>query len=93
MLRLALAVGFLASLLAIGIGAATSASGSPLLPVFEACCLYAIGLVVILEVRPEVVALRARMAALRRLRQQLDELPETPHPLDQVARPRSHRSG
>lgn len=93
MLELAFGVALGVSLLAIGIGAATSASGSALLPVFEFCCLFAVGLVVILELLPLVVALRARMAALRRLRQQLDQLPETTHPLDRVASRRSNRSG
>jgi hypothetical protein len=90
--ELALAVGFLTSLLVIGIGAATSAPGSPLLPILEACCLFAIGLIVIFELHPVAIDLRARRAAIRRFRQQLDELPETPHPLDQVAHRRSDRS-
>jgi hypothetical protein len=93
MLDLALVVTFLTSMLAICIGAAMSASGSPLLPVFEVCCLFAIGLVVILELRPRVVAVRARMAAVRRFREQLDAIPEAAHPLDPVPRPRSKRSG
>lgn len=89
MLDIALVVGFILSMLAICIGAATSVSGSALLPVFEICCLYAIGLVVILELRPRVVALRARTAAVRRFREQLDAIPEAPHPLDQVPPPGS----
>ena len=92
MVELGLAIGFLTSVLAIAIGAATSAPGSPLLPVFEACCLFAAGLVVILELHPAAVALRDRRAAIRRFRQELDDLPETPHPLDQVAHRRSNRS-
>jgi|HubBroStandDraft_4_1064222.scaffolds.fasta_scaffold3132907_1 hypothetical protein len=91
MVELVLGVAFLASLLAIGIAAATSASGSALLPVFELCCLFAISLVVILELVPAVVALRARRAAVRRFRRQLDALPETAHPFDQVAHRRSNR--
>jgi len=92
MVELGLAIGFLMSVLAIAIGAATSASGSPLLPVFEACCLFAIGLIVILELHPAAIALRARLAAIRRFRRELDAIPETPHPLDQVGRSRSNRS-
>lgn len=93
MADLALALGFIGSLLAIGIGAAMSVSDSVSLWVFEACCLIAIGLVVILELRPRFVAVRARVAALRRFRRQLADLPEVPHPLDQVARPRPSPSG
>jgi hypothetical protein len=51
MLELALAIGLLVSFFTAGIGAATSASDSPLLWVSEACCLCAVGLVVI-ELRP-----------------------------------------
>jgi hypothetical protein len=91
MFELMLGVAFVASLVAVGIGAATSATGSALV-VFEAGCLFAIGLVVVLELLPGVVALRASRAALRRLRQELDELPETPHPLDPAARQRSDQS-
>ena len=91
MLELGLGVAFVASLVAVGIGAATSATGSALV-VFEAGCLFAIGLVVVLELVPGVVTLRAGRAALRRFRQELDELPETPHPLDSVARPHSNQS-
>ncbi|MGO9889700.1 MAG: hypothetical protein ACLP0L_17565 [Solirubrobacteraceae bacterium] len=86
MVELALAGVFLASLLAIGIGAATSASGSALVPFFELCCLFAISLVLLLELVPAVVAFRERRAAVRRFRRQLDALPETPHPLDQAVR-------
>jgi len=86
MLELALPIAFLASLLAIGIGAASSANGSTLLPVFELCCLFAISLVLTLELVPVLVAVGSRRAAVRRFRRQLDELPETPHPLDQVSR-------
>jgi hypothetical protein len=76
------ALGFIAAFIAIGIGAASTAWSSPLLPVFEACCLYPIILVVILQLRPAVVALRGGRRAIRRLRRQLDALPETPHPQD-----------
>jgi len=76
-------------LLAIGIGAAIIAGGAP--PGLEICWLCAIALVVIIELCPAVVALRADRTALRRLRRQLDALPETPHPLDQADRPRSNR--
>ena len=86
MLELALPIAFLASLLAIGIGAASSANGSTLLPVLELCCLFAISLVLTLELVPVLVAVGSRRAAVRRFRRQLDELPETPHPLDQVSR-------
>jgi hypothetical protein len=89
--RCLIALGFIAGLLATAIGAALTASGSPMLPALETCCLLATGLVVILELCPAVVAMRAERAALRRLRRQLDGLPETPHPLDRVARPRSKR--
>jgi hypothetical protein len=92
MVELALAVGFLGSVLAIGIGAAASVSDSAPLWFFEACCLFAVGLVLILEVRPRVVGLRARRAALRRFRRQLDAFPEAPHPLDRAVRRRSKRS-
>lgn len=76
------ALGFIAAFIAIGIGAATTAWNSPLLPVFEACCLYPIILVVILELRPVVVALRGGRRAIRFFRRELDALPETPHPQD-----------
>jgi hypothetical protein len=89
MREFAVGVALVPSLLAIGIGAAMAASGgSTVVEVFEVCCLVAVGLVVILELLYEAVALRARTAALRRFRRELDELPETQHPLDQVARPR-----
>jgi len=88
MFDLGLAVGFLAALVAVGIGAAMSAASPVSLVVVEACCVFAIGLLVSLELLPRIVALRARRAALRGLRQQLDDLPETPHPLDSVARSR-----
>ena len=81
----------MACLLAVGIGAAITAGGSPFLTLFETCCLLPIGLVVMLELCPAVLALQADQAALRRLRRQLDALPETPHPLDQAARPPSNR--
>jgi hypothetical protein len=92
MAELALAVAFIGSLLVLCVGAATSASDSVVLWVFEASCLFAIGLVVSLELRPRIVGLRAHMAAVRNFRQQLDELPEAPHPLDRMARSRPNRS-
>jgi hypothetical protein len=89
MREVAVGVALVPSLLAIGIGAAMAAGGgSALLGVFEICCLVAVGLVAILELLYEALGLRARSAAVRRFRRELDELPETPHPLDQVARPR-----
>jgi hypothetical protein len=90
--ELALAVAFLVALLAIGIGGATSTGGFVELLVFELCCLFAMGLVVTFELLPAALALRARTVAVRRFRRQLDELPETPHPLDQVTHRRSNRS-
>lgn len=86
------AVGFIAAFIAIGIGAASTASSSPLLPVFGACCLYPIILVVILELRPAVVARRAGRRAIRCFRRQLDALPETPHPSGSRERTRNPRS-
>jgi hypothetical protein len=88
--RCLVALGFIACLLAVGMGAAITASGSLVLPFLESCCLLPIGLVVIFELCPAVLALRVNRAAIRRLRRQLDALPETPHPLDQAARPRSN---
>jgi hypothetical protein len=79
--RALVALGLIAAFIAIGIGAASTAWNSPLLlPVFEACCLCPIILVVILELRPAVLALRERRRAIRCFRRQLDALPETPHP-------------
>lgn len=87
-----IALGFIAALIAIGIGAASTAWSSPLLPVFEACCLYPIILVVILELRPAVIALRAGRRAIRCFRRQLHALPETPHPSGSRERTRNTRS-
>lgn len=89
--RCLVALGLMACLLAVGIGAAITAGGAPFLTCFETCCLLPIGLVVMLELCPAVLALRADRAALRRLRRQLDALPETPHPLDHATRPPSNR--
>lgn len=89
MVEIALVIGFLTSVLAIGIGAATSTCASLFLWAFEACCLIAIGLVAILELRPRVRSLLVRTAALRHFREQLDALPEVAHPLDQVTQQRS----
>ena len=92
MVELAVQLGILGGLLAAGVGAATSAPDSPLLWFVEACCLYAVGLIVILELRPRVLALRARNTALRYFREQLAQLPDVSHPLDQAARPtQTHR--
>ena len=84
--RCLLALGFIAILSGIGVGAALTASDSPLLPLFETCCLVPAGLVVVLELWPSVVILWRITAsarhAIRRFRRQLDRLPEIPHPLD-----------
>jgi hypothetical protein len=89
------ALGFIAGLIAIGIGAASTAWSSPLLPVFEACCLYPIIVVVILELRPAVIALRGERRAIRHFRRQLDALPALTQSSANPATPRSssNRSG
>jgi hypothetical protein len=83
------ALGFIAGLIAIGIGAASTAWSSPLLPVFEACCLYPIIVVVILELRPAVIALRGERRAIRHFRRQLDALPALTQSSANPATPRS----
>ena len=92
MVDVALALVLMASFLGVGIGAAMSACSLSALLAFEACCMAATGTVVIFGLRPPVVALLRRTATVRRFRQQLGALPETPHPLDRVARPRSTRT-
>jgi len=87
--RCLVALAFIAGLLALTIGAAMIGGVPPVVP--ATCCLPAICLVVVVELHPAVVALRADKATLRRLRCQLDALPETSHPLDRIARPRSKR--
>jgi hypothetical protein len=80
------AVGFITCLAVVGTGAWLTASSFPLRAAFEACCLYALGLVVLLELRPAMVGLgrsarAARRRDIRSFRRQLDALPETAHPL------------
>jgi hypothetical protein len=85
--RCLVALGFIASFLAIGIGAAlTAAQNIATLLGLELCCLLPIGLAVVLELWPAVLVLQAGTAALRRLQDQLGALPEAPHPLG----PRQH---
>ena len=76
-----IALGFIVSLLGLGIGAWLTASSSVLLAVFEACCLCALGVVVLLEVRPAIVDLGGGAREIRRFRHQLEARPETTHPL------------
>jgi CHASE2 domain-containing sensor protein len=86
--RLIVAVGFIAALLGIAAAAAATAWRSPILPFLEACCVFPAGAVVILELRPAVIAVWAcrgigtQRRAIRRFRRHLDALPETRHPLD-----------
>jgi hypothetical protein len=82
-----IALGFIAPLVGVGIGAGLTASSSLLLPVFEVCCLYALLVVVLLELLPAIVDFgggsdgAARRREIRCFRRQLDALPETAHPL------------
>ena len=84
-LRCLVALGLVVLLITLGIGAASTAWGSPVLPYFEACCLVPVVIVVILELRPALIALwnapRGSLGAIRRFRRELDALPETQHPL------------
>jgi hypothetical protein len=81
------ALGFITPVVAVGIGAGLSASSSLLFSAFAACCLYAVVLVVLLELLPAVADLgggeagAARRRDIRLFRCQLDALPETAHPL------------
>jgi hypothetical protein len=51
---LAVALAFIAALIGIGIGAAATAWRSPMLPFFEACCVFPVGAFVVLELWPAV---------------------------------------
>jgi|SRR5947209_6390510 len=79
--RCLVALAFLLPLVAVGVGAASTAWTSPVLPLFEGCVIGAVGVVLTMELRPAVIVLRASSAAIRYLRRQLDALPETAHPL------------
>jgi hypothetical protein len=77
------ALGSIAALIAIGIAAAATAWSSPVLAFFEACCLFPACVVVILELRPAVLALSScrgtatQRRTIRCFRRHLDALPET----------------
>jgi hypothetical protein len=84
---LVVALGFIAALAGVGIGAAATATSSPILPFFEASCVFPAGAFVILELRPAVVALwgsrgtATQRRIIRCFRRHLEALPETRHPL------------
>jgi hypothetical protein len=83
-LRCLVALGFVICFTVVAIGAMSTASDSPALPYFEVCCVVPLVMVVILELRPAVIALwygpAGNRRAIRRFRRELDSLPEIPHP-------------
>jgi hypothetical protein len=86
--RCFVALGFVAAFIAICLAAASAAASWVMAAVVAACCAIPAGAVVILELVPALAALRSETAsavrrhAIRRLRDELDALPETSHPLD-----------
>jgi len=85
-LHCAIASAFIAAFLGLAVAAALAA---PLIAfVFvELCCLATVAAILMLEVRPAVACLRgveadrAHRLEIQKLRQHLDRLPETQHPL------------
>ena len=82
------ALGIVSVCVALVIAAASMAASWVMAAVIGACCAVAAGALVILELVPALAVLRSgatsavQRHAIRRLRRQLDALPEAAHPLD-----------
>jgi hypothetical protein len=82
------ALGFVAVFAALCVATASAAASWVTVAVVAACCAIPTGAVVALELVPALACLRSGPAsavqrrAVRRLRRELDALPETSHPLD-----------
>jgi hypothetical protein len=86
--RCVVALGFISVFVALCITGASAASSWAVAAVVGTCCATPTGAVVVLELVPALCGLHtggasaAQRDAMRRLRRELDALPETSHPLD-----------
>jgi hypothetical protein len=90
-----ISIGFIAGLIVLCLVTVPFAL-NPITIFVQACVLYGIGAVAILELQPAAIALRARVAdqrsAISGLRRELEALAEAPHPFESDPRPTHRRT-